>query len=270
MFNTNLNPFINLMNARNILFSLLCLLTFQISFAQRSTKNQTTTPIVTGNTSDNQFGLKEKIFRDALKYGDLTVAKQALYEMIALKPSDKGLKDSLAYIYINMGSLREAILLSREILESDASNTNILEVKAIAEQNLGLAKEALADYEILYSKLKNVYHLYQIATLQYDLKRMQECNTSLDQILTSAEVDKKEIGLGTGTRGQQQKVILKAAALNIKGVLAMDLNENAIAKVCFEEALKLTPDFVLAKNNQDFLLKKTAPGSTSTPKTTKK
>jgi len=253
------------MNAKKILFTMLFLVIFQISNAQKTTKDPSTTtssvPTSLNNTWDNQFGLKEKIFRDALKYGDLTVAKQALYEMIALKPIEKGLKDSLAYIYINMGSLREAILLSREILESDANNTNILEVKAIAEQNLGLAKEALADYEVLYGKLKNVYHIYQIATLQYDLKRLQECNTSLDQILTSAEVDKKEIGLGTGTRGQQQKVILKAAALNIKGVLAMDLNENAIAKVCFEEALKLTPDFVLAKNNQDFLIKKMTPAS---------
>jgi tetratricopeptide (TPR) repeat protein len=236
--------------------------------AQKSTKeqNQALSNSVSNNLNED-YAIKQKVFRSALKYGDLMVAKQALFEMIEIKPDEKSLKDSLAYVYINLGSLREAILLSREIVESDPNNTNILEVKAIAEQNLGLSKEALTDYETLYAKLKNVYHLYQIATLQYDLKRLQECNASIDQIISQPEIDKKEIAIGTGTRGQQQKVILKAAALNIKGVLAMDLNEIAIAKVCFDEAVKLSPDFVLAKNNLEFLSKKQAE-SAEKPKNT--
>lgn len=248
-----------------------------ISIAQKSKKEPESAQNTNTTIADNGYILSEKIFRESLKYGDLTVAKQALFEMIALKPENKSLKDSLAYIYINLGSLQQAILLSREILETSPENQGILEVKAIAEQNLGLSKEALTSYESLYQKSKNVYHLYQIATLQYDLKRMAECNTSIDAILGSPEVDKKELNIGTGARGQQQRVVLKAAALNMKGVLAMDLNENTIAKICFDEALKLTPDFVLAKNNADFLvnkLKSSAPntspkGSTAKPNTKK-
>ena len=251
----------------------LIIVSYSLVYSQKTKEQAANTQSSTNNSNsiESTYTLKESIFRTALKYGDLTVAKQAIFEMIALKPNDKNLKDSLAYIYINMGATREAILLSREILEADANNTNILEVKAIAEQSLGMSKESLEDFENLYKKLKNVYHLYQIATLQYDLKRIAECNASIDQILTSVDVDKKEINIGTGTRGQQQRVVLKAAALNVKGVLAMDLNENAVAKICFDEALKLTPDFVLAKNNQEFLAKKTPPtkSATTTPKAKK-
>jgi len=244
----------------------LSLFAINISKAQKSKNEPTHTQNTNTAVSENGYILSERIFRESLKYGDLTVAKQALFEMIALKPEKKSLKDSLAYIYINLGSLQQAILLSREILDTSPENQGILEVKAIAEQNLGLSKESLTSYESLYQKSKNVYHLYQIATLQYDLKRMAECNASIDAILSSPEVDKKELNIGTGTRGQQQKVVLKAAALNMKGVLAMDFNENAVAKVCFDEALRLTPDFVLAKNNVDFLankIKATLPNDTS-------
>lgn len=265
------------MNLKKLSFFVLFNVAFTVPtivLAQKSKETNTvatTTSTTTPAQTTDGYALKETIFRSALKYGDLIVAKQALYEMIALKPADKSLKDSLAYVYINLGSMREAILLTREILENDPSNTNILEVRAIAEQSLGMAKESLTSYETLYGKTKNVYHLYQIATLQYELKRLAECNSSVDQILTSSEVDKKEIQVGTGARGQQQKVTLKAAALNVKGVLAMDLNENTIAKTCFEEALKQTPDFVLAKNNLDFLTKKNqTPAKTVTKPATKK
>lgn len=214
----------------------------------------------TSNTSANSYydvyAMKEKVFRAALKVNDLQVAKAALFEMLALKPENKSLKDSLAFIYINLGQAPQAILLAREILETDPNNQPILEVKALAEQSLGMSKEALTTYETLFPKSKNVYHLYQIATLQYELKRMAECNTTVDQILGTSEVEKKEVTMPTTVRGQQQNVSLKAAALNIKGVLAMDLNENAFAKAMLEEALKISPEFALAKNNLEVVNKK--------------
>lgn len=241
-------------------------ITSNLVFAQKNQPTQTSTNV----QSDNGYSIKEKVFRDALKFGDLVVAKSALYEMIALKPAEKTLKDSLALVYINLGQPQQAILLTRDILAENPANLGMLEVKAIAQQSIGMAKEALTDYETLFSKQKNVFHLYQIATLQYDLKRMAECNASVDQLLNSSDSDKKEMAIGVGgNRGEQQKVFLKAAALNIKGVLAMDLNELAIAKTCFDEALKLNSDFVLAKNNAEFLQKKMQPAPKTNSSATK-
>jgi len=50
-------------------------------------------------------------------------------------------------------------------------------------------------------------------------------------------------------KGGSQKVPLRAAAHNVKGIIAMDLNQPDIAKQQFETAIKLFPDFVLAQGN---------------------
>ncbi|MDX2190318.1 MAG: hypothetical protein SFY32_10670 [Bacteroidota bacterium] len=266
------------MKTNKILFTSIILCIALQAFTQKKDVNSNTQTTNTNNSTtytdqDKLFVLNEKILKDALKFGDLNVAKQALYEMIALKPEKKSLRDSLAYVYINLGQLQQAILLSREILETDANNNGILEVKAIAEQNLGLSKEALASYETLYGKTKSIFHLYQIATLQYDLKRVAECSASVDQLINSPDASDKEINIGTGNRNQQQRVKLKAAALNVKGVLAMDVNELKVAQFCFTEALKLTQDFVLAQNNLTLVNQKLNPPAatkSATPTSNKK
>lgn len=246
-------------------FNKLISLFLLVSIAVFGQKNSTSATANVDNIAESNFVLKTKIFRQALKYADLAVAKSALFEMIALKPTEKNLKDSLALIYINMGQPQQALLLSKEILLADPNNMAMLEVKAIAGQSIGLAKEALIDYETLFASQKSIFHLYQIATLQYDLKRMAECNTSLEQIITAQDVEKQQINIGTGQQNGLQKISLKAAALNIKGVLAMDLNEIVIAKQCFSEALKINQDFVLARNNMQFIENKTqTPASTAT------
>ena len=56
-------------------------------------------------------------------------------------------------------------------------------------------------------------------------------------------------------QGYTQKVPYKAAALNIKGVIAKQLNENSAAEALFKESLKVMPDFVLPKVNLEDLKK---------------
>lgn len=208
--------------------------------------------------SADLYTQKEKVFRLALKYNDFTVARTALYDMIILKPDLTTLKDSLAILYFNIGAYPECILLSKEILEKTPNNPTILEIKAISEQSVGLIKESLADYEKLYSTNKNVYHLYQIAALQYELKRFGECETSISQLLVDKEIDDKTISIAAGEK-KSQKVALKAAIHNMRGVLALETGKTDIAKSNFDEALKITPDFELAKNNKLMLEQKNAP-----------
>jgi hypothetical protein len=59
----------------------------------------------------------------------------------------------------------------------------MLEMAAISKQSLGALKESLADYESLYKQKPDLYSLYQIATLQYQLKRYGESVISCDQII---------------------------------------------------------------------------------------
>ncbi|MFQ3575840.1 MAG: hypothetical protein SNJ77_05330 [Cytophagales bacterium] len=219
----------------------------------------------TAQKQEDLFSIKEKTFRMALKYNDLQVAKQAVFEMMVLKPEMKSLKDSLNIIYFNLGNHRENVMLSNELLEDSKSpsySTN-LEIRAISYQNLGMIKESLQDYEKLHGLSKSIYHLYQIAALQYELKRFGECDLSISKILQSEEAATASITMPIDNRNQQ-KVLIKAAAFNMRGVLAMETNNLEQAKKSFNEAIALEKDFVLAKNNLEIIEKKNAESKKTT------
>jgi tetratricopeptide (TPR) repeat protein len=208
----------------------------------------------------NQYNLEKGIYKNALKYNDFTVAKNSVFKMMALNPSDKTLRDTLLFLYFNAGSYAQSVLLSREILAESSSNTTVLLIKAMSEQNLGLIKESLEDYEKLYPQTKELFQLYQIAVLQYQLRRFGECSTSIAEILKSEKSATEKVSINLD-QNQSQEVILKAAALNIRGVMYLEEKRDEEAKADFTQALVIQPDFELAKNNLALTMKKLAPAS---------
>lgn len=233
---------------KNLLFTLLIILISQTAFTQKKGKEEASQSKVEKSTDSKDFEIQKSIALRALKYNDASAAKNALFNMIALKPERTDLVDSLAILYYQMGSYTECILVSREILESNPDKTGIKEIKAISEQNLGLAKMALEDYEELYPVTKNIYHLYQIATLQYDLKRFGEADLTIQALLANEKLDESKIQVFLG-KGQSQQVPMKAGIYNMQGMILLNINKEAEAKAKFEEALKLDEEFVLPKNN---------------------
>lgn len=206
----------------------------------------------TANQPENQelspFEIQERVYFTALNYNDYDAAKQALYEMIAIEPQYISLYDSLAYIYYQQGAYENCYLVSRDILQGDTEKTDILELKAISAQQLGMPKEALNDYEALYESSQSLYHLYEMASLQYQLERIGECENSLNTIINDGASGEQQITLSID-RYTQQTVPLKAAALNMKGIMTMDLKENDAAKEYFNKALEIAPEFQLPQNN---------------------
>jgi tetratricopeptide (TPR) repeat protein len=124
---------------------------------------------------------------------------------------------------------------------------------ALCEQNLSRPFEALAAYQKLYPKSKQLYHLYQMITLYYTLKRFDEAQQSLQTILTNPEAEKQTITINTSAG--RQVVSIRAAALNVQGMLFLEQNKKTEAKQAFEAAIKAAPDFILPKNNIALLLK---------------
>lgn len=233
-------------------FLLLTLFASSFAFAQ-------TKPSI-ANKDTASYRIERAVYLNALKYSDLAVAKNAVYKMIALNPTDQTLKDSLLFIYFNAGSFGQSILLCRELLAADASRSNILEIKAVSEQNLGMVKESLESYEKVFAQSKSIYHQYQIAVLQYQIKRFGECNANLSEILKNEKALTEKVTI-TVTQEQSQQVILKAAALNILGVMNLEGKRDVEAKANFAEALKIQPDFALAKNNLSLVEKKSKPAA---------
>ena len=223
----------------------LSLLSYSAS-AQRKKAQDEPVPVVAVDDEQADIDLQKKIYRQAMQYGDLGVAINAVYDILALG-GEANYKDTLAYLYFNAGNNVQAILVADDILAEQPNNATMLEITAISQQNLGLAKEALANYEKLYALSPDIYHMYSIATLQYSLKRFGECGNTIDQIL-KAEDNVKPIKI-SNSNGQSQEVPIKAACLNMLGVMALELKQTDVALKSFQEALKVAPDFALANGN---------------------
>ena len=206
--------------------------------------------------AQDAFETQMKVYTSALKYYDLNVAASALYNAMALKPDRKDLRDSLALIYFAGEHYGQAYTVGEEILKDNPKRSDILEMVAVSKQSLGLIKESLEDYEVLYkADSKQIFYLYQIATLQYQLKRYGECVASLDQIIGNEASAKQNVNI-RNSNGTSQSVPMKAAALNVKGIVAVDLGKEADAKGFFNQALQIFPDFALAKGNLASLAQK--------------
>ncbi len=190
---------------------------------------------------------KQNVYKQALKYADLLTATNAVHDILSLEPAATNWRDTLALLYLNQQSFYSSVSVSQEALKENPENMFMREISAYSYQGLGALKQALEDYEKLYAKSQNIQHIYQMATLQYNLGRVAECVGSLDQTAAHKDLAQSEVSLTYGN--QAQKVPMNAAILNLKGVLAKDLNKNDEALKMFEEALQAFPDFVLAKGN---------------------
>jgi len=204
-----------------------------------------------GNFKSEFSSHKKEVYRQAMQNGDYEVATQAIYDILATQPSEDAWQDSLALLYAQQKAYPQALKISEQQIAKNPTDTLMLKVQALSYKSLGNPKKSLEAYEKLYPLTQNVYHLYEIATIQYSMTRLQEC------LVTAQSLHKHE-GLGEARinlnfNQQNQVVPLKAAVYNIQGVVAKDLDKQAEARNFFEQALKIAPDFFLAKGNLDEL-----------------
>ncbi len=225
---------------KRILIVTLCTL---FSFVSKST-------IAQQASFDNQM----KVYKLALDYYDLQAATIALYNAITINPAREDLKDSLVYLFFSGERYLQSYKVGEEILAKSPEKNEIRSLVALSKQAMGYKKEALSDYEKLYTNTKDLSYLYQAATIQYELKRYGECLASLDAIIA----DPKSVEVKVPLRNQDkttQDVPLNAAAKNVKGICAMELSQFDAARNWFNEALKIYPNFTLALNNLDYINK---------------
>lgn len=214
---------------------------------------QTTSALAQAASGKDSEAYKRQlsIYQNALKFNDMSVAKNALYNLRALDPADNSLLDSLAYLYYDYQQHASSLLVTREILARNPNNLAALEINAVSFENLGLYDQALTAYESLYLKHDSPYTLYKIGLLQLDLKRHTESKTSLDILLKKPDID--SLNVVVNENNQQKQIPMRAALLNFQGINNLELGEKEAAKQNFEEALKLVPDYVMAKENLEKL-----------------
>ena len=203
--------------------------------------------------NEYQLVTYKKTIKQALKYNDVQTAINNIHKIIVLEGENSTYKDSLAIVYYQSGNFMSSHLLSKELLQSKPKNKQLLEINAISLQKLNAVKEAIEAYEKLFFETNNMIHGYQLANLQYGIKRLTEAKLTIDKTLKSNVIEKAFIQFPIDKK-QNQNVPLKAAAYNLQGLIAFELKEYTQANTSFEDALKIMPKFALATQNANAVL----------------
>lgn len=186
-------------------------------------------------------------YQAALRYSDLQIAKIKLYDLMVRNPEDLRYMEALGSLYFEAGQNASAALVAMDLLKINDKNTGALEIAAYALEQLGAFDRALPYYESLHLLTGDNFSLYKSAYLQYSLKRYAEALNSLTMLIKNTKADEK-IGFSISDTETQQ-VDMKAAALNLRGLVYLDQNSKTEARASFNEALAIDPNFTQAKEN---------------------
>jgi predicted Zn-dependent protease len=190
----------------------------------------------------------QMVYQMAMRYNDTNVAKVKLYELIERNPNNVRYSELLASLYFEMEQYASAALVAMDIVEGNKSNTTGLEIAAYSLEQLGALDRSLRHFESLYLISGDLFSLYKTAYLQYTLKKYDEAMNSVNMLAKNSKVDDQKLAFPTKDN-EQQEVPMRAAALNLKGLIYKDQGSNAEAKKAFDEALLSEPNFEVVKEN---------------------
>lgn len=200
------------------------------------------------------YRIQKGIYSRALKYNDIPVATNALYNLCIMESQNDSLLFSLGYMYFDNQKYLSAALTLTDVLMLNPGNVPALEMKALSLEQIGAKDKALEDYESLYLKTNNINFLYKMAVFQYDLQRLKEAKTNIDIMLSNREADSIKYYF-PNKENEQQEVVMRASLHNLKGMVAEAEGKTDEAKKQFAIALEIDPEFYMARNNLDELLK---------------
>ncbi len=200
----------------------------------------------------NSVALEQQKLKQALSFGDKSVAANAMYSIIMLEGPQSVYKDSLAYLYYNDRNYISCFLVTNEILKRKPDHLEFLEMNAISLESMGATEKAAEAYQKLFAKTNNNYHAYNLAGLQFGLNKFEEAYASIKKADKLPDDGTTKITFQVN-KNYNQEVGLKAAIAYLEGIIELNLNKKAEAKLSFERAVKLFPEFVLAKTKLDAL-----------------
>ncbi len=198
------------------------------------------------------IALEKQIVKMAKSTGDPNVATLSMYKLIALEGANSTYKDSLAYVYFSSRRYAPCFMMTSEVLKRDPNHKEMLEMNAVSLESLGAYEKAVDAYKQLFAKTNNNLHGYNLAKLQYSTKKYDESLKTLQKVEKLNDSGKFKVTFSINQNHTQQ-VELLAAIYYLKGLDAIELNQKPVAKVSFEKAIKIQPDFILAKDNLDKL-----------------
>jgi len=213
------------------------------------------TTAIAQNTTSIAFE-KQKL-QQAKAYGDESIVANVMYSLIALEGPQSSYKDSLAYVYFNKRNYVSCFLVTNDLLKTKPKNLELLEMSAVSLESMGALEKSKEAYEKLFAMTNDNYHAYKLASIEF---RMNQNEVAYATIKKAGQISGNEGFKVTFqvNENYNQNVELKAAIAYLEGVIAVSLNKNVEAKVSFERAIQIFPDFVLAKSKLEILNAKQA------------
>jgi len=190
---------------------------------------------------------KEKYFK-SIQYNDYQVAKNAIYDLMSLEPTNISYLDSLAYIYFEFNQYASAALVSRDALKRNPNNQMMLRIGAKSLDQLGALDQSLKMYEKLYNVSNDAFILYEVVQKQYALKKYDEAMINTELLLGKSIVNGSTV-YAKDTDGNEIEVPFKAVVLNMQGLIARAKGDEESAKNYFNNAVKLAPNYALPQEN---------------------
>lgn len=228
---------------KRVLFMLLMAFCASTTIAQTTDSVSRLDPKLkkTLNTAD------QAAYQLALRYNDVASAKNSLYHLIVRNPDDIRYVEMLGTLYYEAGQAMSAALVSMDVLKVNDKSITSLEIAAYSLEQVGALERSLPYFESLYLLSGNNFSLYKTGFIQYSLKKYPEALNSMNILVKNAKPEDK-VGFPK-SQTETQEVSMKAAALNLKGMIYLDQGSKTEAKAAFEEAISLDPAFDLAKEN---------------------
>ena len=204
------------------------------------------------NDKKSEIALEKKILKNAVTIGDPIVVTRSIYRIIALEGENSTYKDSLAYVYFSARQFAPCFMISSEVLKREPNHKEMLEMNAVSLESLGAYDKAAEVYKKLFPLSKINFHGYSLAQLQYSMKKYGEALKTIEKTEKLNDSGTYKVTFSIN-QNHNQKVELLAAIAYLKGLIQLKLDQKPSAKISLQNAIKIQPDFVLAKEQLDKL-----------------
>jgi len=203
------------------------------------------TPVDNTKSAVSQY---EDMYKTALRLQDGSTAIVAAFNIIAIQGAESVYKDSLAYLYFSSNNALSCHLLCKELLIAKPANQDFLEMNAVCLKSLGRIKESIEAYEALFALSNKRMHAYELATLQFSLKRSSEAFLTAQNALLNTESTEDKVYFEFND--SMQYVPIDGAFYNLLGLISYDMKSEENALSFFKKALEVFPEFYLAEQNK--------------------
>jgi len=208
---------------------------------------------VSAQTSKEEaIAIEKKIIAKAKRIGDPAVASYSMYKLIALEGENSTYKDSLTFMYYSARKYGSCFMMASEVLKRDPKNQAMMELTASSLESLGALDKAMESYKELFVLTNNNYHGYNLSKLQLSMNKFEEAYATIKKVEPLNDTGKVQVNFSINQTHTQQ-IELIAAIPYLKGLIEEELKKNDEAKLSYQKALKIQPEFVLAKEKLDKL-----------------